>query len=169
MRSIGLDLGRKRGEAAMVDETGRTVGLGRLEVSKAALTAFARTLRPDDRVALEASTNSFAIAKLLAPSVGQVIVSNPLRTKAIASAKVKTDAIDARTLAELLAAGYQPDEAAQGRCPLVRLSDRGQAAGPSLLPTYAWGEYRGNAAFQLTQPMSIPQDPSGSRAALLAQ
>lgn len=109
MRHIGLDLGRKRGEAAMVDETGRTVGLGRLEVSQAALTAFARTLRPDDRVALEASTNSFAIAELLAPSVGQVIVSNPLRTKAIASAKVKTDAIDARTLAELLAAGYLPE------------------------------------------------------------
>ncbi len=126
MRHIGLDLGRERGEAAMVDETGRAVALGRLEVNHAALTAFARTLRPDDRVALEASTNSFAIAELLAPYVGQVIVSNPLRTKAIASAKVKTDAIDARTLAELLAADYlpevwQPDQRTQALRRLVGL------------------------------------------------
>jgi transposase len=35
-------------------------------------------------------------------------VSNPLRTKAIASAKRKTDDIDAATLAELLAADYLP-------------------------------------------------------------
>ena len=126
MRHIGLDLGRQHGEAAMVEETGRAVALGRLEVNHAALTAFARTLRPDDRVALEASTNSFAIAELLAPHVGQVVVSNPLRTKAIASAKVKTDAIDARTLAELLAADYlpevwQPDPATQALRRLVGL------------------------------------------------
>lgn len=45
-----------------------------------------------------------------------MVVSNPLRTRAIVQAKVKTDEIDARTLAELLAADYipavwQPDQA----------------------------------------------------------
>ena len=35
-------------------------------------------------------------------------MSNPLRTRAIADAKVKTDTIDAATLAELLAADYLP-------------------------------------------------------------
>lgn len=38
----------------------------------------------------------------------RVVVSNPLRTRAIADAKTKTDTIDARTLAELLAADYLP-------------------------------------------------------------
>ena len=36
------------------------------------------------------------------------MISNPLRTRAIAEAKVKTDKVDARVLAELLAAGYLP-------------------------------------------------------------
>jgi transposase len=47
-----------------------------------------------------------------------VVVSNPLTTKAIASAKVKTDKVDAFVLAQLLRCDYlpqvwQPDEATQ--------------------------------------------------------
>jgi len=108
MRTIGLDLGRHTGEAAIIDGTGRARSLGRLEVRRDALEAFARTLGPDDQVVLEASTNTFAIADILAEHAGRVVISNPLRTKAIAQAKVKTDEIDARTLAELLAADYIP-------------------------------------------------------------
>ncbi len=108
MRTIGLDLGRHSGEAAVIDETGSTRSLGRLEVRHAALEAFASTLGPDDQVVLEASLNTWAIADILAAHAGRVVVSNPLRTKAIAQAKVKTDEIDARTLAELLAADYIP-------------------------------------------------------------
>lgn len=77
---------------------------------------FTATLGPDDTVALEASTNTWALADLVGRHAGAVVVSNPLRTRAIASAKRKTDDIDAATLAELLAADYlppvwQPDEA----------------------------------------------------------
>lgn len=115
-RSIGLDLGRHTGEAALIDETGRVTSLGRLEVRRDALTAFAATLGSDDQVVLEASTNTWAIADIMAAHAGRVVVSNPLRTRAIAQAKVKTDEIDARTLASLLAADYipevwQPDQA----------------------------------------------------------
>jgi transposase len=115
-RTIGLDLGRHSGEAALIDEAGRSRPLGHLEVRRDALEAFAATLGPDDQVVLEASTNTWAIADILAAHAGRVVVSNPLRTRAIAQAKVKTDEIDARTLAELLAADYipevwQPDEA----------------------------------------------------------
>jgi transposase len=39
---------------------------------------------------------------------GRVTVSNPTRTRAIASAKVKTDKIDARVLAQLGAADFLP-------------------------------------------------------------
>ena len=37
-----------------------------------------------------------------------MIVSNPMKTRAIAEAKVKTDKVDAAVLAELLAADYLP-------------------------------------------------------------
>ncbi len=41
-------------------------------------------------------------------AAGQVVISNPLQTEAIASAKVKTDKVDSRVLAELLRAEYLP-------------------------------------------------------------
>jgi transposase len=74
------------------------------------LQAFAeRTLRPTDHVALEATTNSWAVADVLRPHVARVIVSNPMATKAIAQAKVKTDKVDAAVLAHLLRCDYLPD------------------------------------------------------------
>jgi transposase len=38
-----------------------------------------------------------------------VVVSNPLKTKAIAEAKIKTDKVDAEVLAQLLRCDYLPD------------------------------------------------------------
>jgi transposase len=45
---------------------------------------------------------------ILRPSVAAVVVSNPLKTKAIAEAKVKTDKVDAEILAQLLRCDYLP-------------------------------------------------------------
>jgi len=39
---------------------------------------------------------------------GEVILAYPLKVKAIASAKIKTDAVDSRTLARLLMADLIP-------------------------------------------------------------
>ena len=72
------------------------------------LRAWAQTLEPGDEVALEATTNSDAIAVMLRPLVARVVVSNPRKTRAIAEAKVKTDKVDARILAQLLAADFLP-------------------------------------------------------------
>ena len=114
MRFIGLDVGRDFAHVAVVDGGGTARRLPRIAMDD--FRRFATTLGPDDAVALEASTNTWALADLLGRHAGRVVVSNPLRTKAIASAKRKTDDIDAATLAELLAADYlppvwQPDEA----------------------------------------------------------
>jgi transposase len=56
-------------------------------------------------VAPEATGNSDAIANLLTPLVGWVMVSNPSKTRAIA--KVVTDEVGARILAQLLAADFR--------------------------------------------------------------
>ena len=77
-------------------------------VTPEALRRWAADLRVDDRVALEATGNSDAIANLLTAIVGRVVVSNPSKTRAIAEAKVKTDKVDARILAQLLAADFLP-------------------------------------------------------------
>jgi len=115
MRHIGLDIGRDFAHVAVVEGTGHARRLPRVAMGDA-FRAFAATLGPDDAVALEASTNTWALADLLGRHAGRVVVSNPLATRAIAAAKRKTDDIDAATLAELLAADYlppvwQPDEA----------------------------------------------------------
>lgn len=107
MRYIGLDIGRDFAHVAVVEGTGPARRLPRLAMGDE-FRLFAAGLGPDDAIALEASTNTWALVDLLAGHAGQVTVSNPLRTRAIASAKRKTDDIDAATLAELLAADYLP-------------------------------------------------------------
>jgi transposase len=109
MRSIGLDVHRQFAEVA-VAQGGQAVPSGhRFEASPAGLLAFARSLGKEDQVVLEATVNTWAIVDVLAAHAGRVVVSNPLRTRAIASAKVKTDKIDAATLAQLLAADFLPE------------------------------------------------------------
>jgi len=81
---------------------------GQVAATPEGLRLFADSLAPTDEVALEATCNTHAIAKLLQGRVGRVVISNPQKTRAIAEAKVKTDKVDAAVLAELLAADYLP-------------------------------------------------------------
>jgi transposase len=107
MRTIALDVHRRFAEVALHEE-GELRRLGRIETGPVELRAFAATLGPDDHVVLEATGNAWAIAELLAGHAGKVTVSNPMRTRAIASAKVKTDKVDAAVLAQLAAADFLP-------------------------------------------------------------
>ena len=82
---------------------------GRIDLTAEALHAFGRQLTQDDDVVLEATCNTHAIARLLRAYVRRVVVSNPLQTRAIAEAKVKTDKIDAAVLVRLHASGFLPE------------------------------------------------------------
>src|SRR5437762_12359159 len=107
VRYVGMDVHREFARLAVV-ENGLLRDAGRIGVAPEALREWAACLRGDDEVALEATGNSDAIANLLLPLVGRVVVSNPSKTRAIAEAKVKTDKVDARILAQLLAADFLP-------------------------------------------------------------
>src|SRR5947207_4947141 len=102
-----MDVHREFAQLAVVED-GLVRDEGRIGVTPEALRAWAGGLRGDDEVALEATGNSDAIANLLPPLVERVVVSNPSKTRAIAEAKVKTDKVDARILAQLLAADFLP-------------------------------------------------------------
>jgi transposase len=106
-RCIGLDVHREFAEVAIWQE-GVVRPAGRIGTTPEALRLFAESLCKQDEVAIEATCNTHAIARLLERHVGRVVVSNPQKTRAIAEAKVKTDKVDARVLAELLAANYLP-------------------------------------------------------------
>jgi transposase len=107
MRSIALDVHRDFCEVAIKDGRGLQLA-GRVKTSPAELELFAQSLASDDQVALEATGAAQAIARILEPHVGDVVIANTRKLRAIAESKVKTDKVDARTLCELLAAGFLP-------------------------------------------------------------
>jgi transposase len=112
-RSIGLDVHRDFCEVA-VCEDGGVRSAGRIETTPEQLELFAGSLGPDDRVALEVTGSAWEIARILERHVAEVVVVSPADT-GIRQARAKTDRLDARTLARLLAAGeldavWTPDE-----------------------------------------------------------
>jgi transposase len=116
-RCIGLDVHREFAQVA-IWEDGKVRHGGQVQICGESLRVFADSLGSEDEVAIEATCNTHAIVRAIEPRVGRVIVSNPMKTRAIAEAKVKTDKVDAAVLAELLAADYLPsvwvaDEATQ--------------------------------------------------------
>jgi transposase len=109
MPSAALDLHKKVVQAIVLDDDGRVVHRDRFPATRQALIRFARLhLSPTTRLAIEATTNTWAVTRLLQPFVAEVVVSNPLRTRAIAQAKIKTDKVDATVLAHLLRCDYLP-------------------------------------------------------------
>ena len=117
VRYVGLDVHKRVVEVCIVDQSGNVVHRERFALNRRTLEMFAtKVLQPTDHVAFEATTNCWAVADALRPHVAKVVVSNPLATKAIAQAKVKTDKVDAHVLAQLLRCDFlpevwQPDEA----------------------------------------------------------
>ena len=109
MRVIGMDIHRVFAEAvALLD--GKATRLGRVDMRRDRLEEFARAaLTHDDHVVVEATGNAAAVAEVLAPHVGRVVIANPKQVRLIAHAKIKTDGIDAAVLAKLYASGFLPE------------------------------------------------------------
>lgn len=109
-RWFGLDLAKRETQLSVLDDAGKQVFSKRFATIREQFLALAAELRETDTVALEVTTNSNSIARLIRDnSKAKVIVSNPIKTKIIAQAKIKTDKIDARVLAELARVGYLPE------------------------------------------------------------
>jgi transposase len=108
MRVVGLDIHRVFAEAVML-ENGTIRRLGRVGMTRDRLAAFARTLADDDHVVVEATGNASAVAEVIRPHVGRVVVANPRQVRLIAEARIKTDVIDATVLARLYASGFLPE------------------------------------------------------------
>ena len=62
----------------------------RIGGTAAEIESFAETLGPENAVALEATFHSWSIHRILKRHAGRVVVGNPLATKAIAHARIKT-------------------------------------------------------------------------------
>jgi len=109
-RWFGIDLAKRESQVAVLGADGIQVETKRFATTRESFLLIAAELREGDTAALEVTTNSTSIARLIRDnSKARVIVSNPIKTKTIAQAKIKTDKIDARVLAELARVGYLPE------------------------------------------------------------
>jgi transposase len=109
MNSVGIDLHRKRSHVAALDERGVELFSRRIVNDPATFLALLGELDGESKIALEATYGWEWLADLLEDHGYELHLAHPLRTKAIASARVKTDAVDARTLAQLLRADLLPE------------------------------------------------------------
>jgi transposase len=109
LRFVGCDVHKRTAVFTILLEDGTLFASYTVPVIREALKAFAeRQLGSGDRLAMEATTNTWAVSELLRPFVAEVVISNPLRVRVIAEAKIKTDKVDSRVLAELLRCDYLP-------------------------------------------------------------
>jgi transposase len=106
---VGIDVHRKRSQVAVVGEDGR-VQLDRNVVnSSPSMLGLLGGLPAGSPVAFEAAFGWGWLAGLLEDYGFQPHLVHPLQCKAIASARLKNDKVDAATLAQLLRADLLPE------------------------------------------------------------
>lgn len=105
---IGMDLHKNFLQIAIMDNNGKVLTNSRIENNHRQVSNFFRYIRADNtKVVMESSSVWYGTYRYLTDHKKlDVILSNPIKTKAIASAKIKTDKIDAKVLADLLRGGY---------------------------------------------------------------
>lgn len=128
MRYVGIDYHKRYSVVCATDERGQPVREGRINAnSEAGFAQFFASLDEPSAVVMEACWNWGWLYDLLGeiPQVERVVLAHPYKTRLIAEAQIKTDKIDARTLARLLrgdlvAQSHAPCAATRARKHLLR-------------------------------------------------
>ena len=109
-RWIGLDCHTTSVTVAILEEGSKKARHRRFDNTEAAWAGFCREeVNVATHLVLEASGGAWPIYdRLNSAGAAEILVAHPLRVKAIAAARVKSDRVDARTLAELGRAGLIP-------------------------------------------------------------
>jgi len=110
MLYVGVDYHKRYSQVNVVDERGESRARARLSNEFDEIETFFKSLGEPCKVVVEACWNWGLIYDWLEKmgSVTEVQLAHPTRTRAIAAAQIKTDAIDAHTLAQLLRANLIP-------------------------------------------------------------
>lgn len=109
MEYIGIDLHRDNFWAVIMDEKGSIAHSKRYSNSTESVSEVLRLCNNTPSVVIEATRNWMWLVEYLQEKGCRVNLAHPLKTKAIASARIKTDTIDATTLAHLLRSDLVPE------------------------------------------------------------
>ena len=122
---IGIDLHKAKSFVTWMDERGQILEQVNLPHATGALQDYLRTLPADAHLAVEATGNWMWLYEQLEERQLDLVLAHPLKVRAIASARIKTDKIDATTLAhllrtELLPTAYIPPRGIRDQRELLR-------------------------------------------------
>lgn len=105
---LGVDYAKKFSVATLIDESGEIVKRSKLTNERASFEVFLKGFIAIQAVT-EAGRHWRVVVELLEGLVDGIKLAHPLKVKAIAEAKIKTDSIDSETLAQLLRANLIPE------------------------------------------------------------
>jgi transposase len=106
---VGMDVHKNYLQIVVLNENGKVLDNSRVDNDLSKIAKFFDHLdhnRKSTKVVMESSGMWYNIYECLNKKHLDVILSNPAKTRAIASAKIKTDKLDAIKLADLLRGGY---------------------------------------------------------------
>jgi transposase len=104
MYYTGIDLHKKTSFLTTVDQKGKVVARANLPNGEADILDYFAALEEETTIVIESMASWYWLYDLLSAHTFKVVISNPLKTKAIASAKIKNDKVDSHMLAQLLRA-----------------------------------------------------------------
>lgn len=108
MYYVGLDIHKKYCISAVMDKEGKMIDRARIESKPQALKHYFNELSEPCHVAMEACYNWGYFLDILEDVTEEISLAHPLKTRLIAEARIKTDAIDAKVLADLLRTNLLP-------------------------------------------------------------
>jgi transposase len=109
MNYVGVDYHKKYSVVTVVDEKGQVKKQVRINNSMESLASLFGEIEGPCSAVLEACRNWLVMHDMLEVFADEVKLAHPLRVKAIAHAKIKTDEIDSKVLADLLRADLIPE------------------------------------------------------------
>lgn len=106
---VGIDVHKRFCYATMLDEHGNKMDEYKFQNNEDSFDELIEKIGENSKVVVEASSVSIPLYDYLDEGGFDVMVAHPLKTKAIADAKIKTDKIDSKILADLLRADLIPE------------------------------------------------------------
>lgn len=106
---VGLDIHKRYNQACVMDESGMIVKEQRFLNTKEELDEFLESIPEDSQFAIEACSVWQPVFEELDEKGFDVHLAHPSKVKLIAEARVKTDRIDAKVLANLLRTDMLPE------------------------------------------------------------
>jgi transposase len=110
MIHIGIDMHKRSSEVAAIDDAGQIIDRCTLDhTQREVMQEFFRQFRGQAVATVEATRSWYWFYEVLESCGLQVKMAHPLKVRIIAEAKIKTDKIDALTLAKLERADFLPE------------------------------------------------------------